>query len=213
MATVRGTKKRDVLKGSSGSDTITGLQGADDLYGLNGNDTLNGGSENDRLFGGLGNDKLFGEAGNDSLKGEAGNDTLTGGTGNDSLIGGTGTDTAVFATSWAAATITRSGSTTRVAGNAANGTDTVSQVEFFKFTNGTFTAAQVLNDAPVATADAGLSMSEDATLTLTVAQLLANDTDADTLLGDTLVLQSVQDAVNGTVAVVAGSVMFTPSST
>ncbi|MFO1173425.1 MAG: cadherin-like domain-containing protein [Hyphomicrobiaceae bacterium] len=211
MRTIRGTGKRDILRGKAIAETILGLGGNDSLYGNGGNDTLKGGSGNDKLLGGAGNDKLFGEAGNDVLKGDAGNDSLSGGAGADSLDGGAGTDTAVFSTSWAAATVTQSGATITVTGGVADGTDTLTGIELLKFANGTFTAAEALNDAPVAVDDGGYTAVEDVALTLTPAQLLGNDTDADAPLGDTLTLQSVQGAVNGSVALVAGNAVFTPA--
>jgi VCBS repeat-containing protein len=63
------------------------------------------------------------------------------------------------------------------------------------------------NDGPVAVADSA-SVNQNAILTLTVAQLLGNDTDPDS---DTLVIDSVQDAVNGSVTLVGGNVVFTPT--
>jgi len=64
-----------------------------------------------------------------------------------------------------------------------------------------------VNDAPVATPDA-INGTEDTPLTVTPATLLGNDTDAD---GNPLTIGSVQDAVNGTVAIVNGNVVFTPA--
>ncbi len=64
------------------------------------------------------------------------------------------------------------------------------------------------NDGPVAVADTA-SVNQNAVLTLTPAQLLGNDTDID---GDTLSIVSVQGAVNGTVSIVGGNVVFTPTS-
>jgi hypothetical protein len=73
-----------------------------------------------------------------------------------------------------------------------------------------------VNDAPVASddnatqaADDALTTAEDTALTIAPAVLLANDSDID---GGTLALASVQDAVNGTVALVGGNVVFTPSA-
>ncbi|MGE0165096.1 MAG: tandem-95 repeat protein, partial [Dongiaceae bacterium] len=65
-----------------------------------------------------------------------------------------------------------------------------------------------VNDAPVANADA-VSTNEDTTLTIPAATLLGNDTDMD---GDTLSIVSVQSAVNGTVQLVGGNVVFTPAA-
>ena len=64
------------------------------------------------------------------------------------------------------------------------------------------------NDVPVAVADTA-NVNQDAVLTLTPAQLLANDTDVD---GDTLTIDSVQGAVNGTVSLVGGNAVFTPTA-
>ncbi len=64
-----------------------------------------------------------------------------------------------------------------------------------------------VDDAPVAGDDTAAT-DEDTPLVLTPAALLANDGDAD---GDALAIASVQDAVNGTVALVGGSVVFTPA--
>lgn len=92
MATIKGTKKRDVLKGTLAADLILGDLGNDDLIGGKGNDTLKGGAGNDKLAGGDDNDKLSGDAGKDTLLGGNGNDRLDGGTGDDTLIGGAGND-------------------------------------------------------------------------------------------------------------------------
>ncbi len=63
------------------------------------------------------------------------------------------------------------------------------------------------NVAPSATADAGFEAGEDQALTISAADLLGNDTDAN---GDPLTIASVQGAVNGTVELDAqGNVVFT----
>ena len=65
------------------------------------------------------------------------------------------------------------------------------------------------NDAPVANANT-VAATEDTALTITPATLLGNDTDIDS--GTTLSITSVQGAVNGTVALVGGNVVFTPAA-
>ncbi|TXH53829.1 MAG: tandem-95 repeat protein, partial [Burkholderiaceae bacterium] len=65
------------------------------------------------------------------------------------------------------------------------------------------------NDAPVANANS-VAATEDNALTLAPATLLANDTDVDS--GTTLTITSVQSPVNGTVALVGGNVVFTPTA-
>lgn len=70
-----------------------------------------------------------------------------------------------------------------------------------------------VNDAPVANADA-FSLQEDNSLTLTVAQLLANDTDADlaTDEAEALRITAVDGATHGQVKLVDGQVVFTPDA-
>ena len=67
-----------------------------------------------------------------------------------------------------------------------------------------------INDAPVAVNDS-LSVLEDSTLTLSAAQLLANDTDADMqdVAGETLRVTAVGQATHGTVRLNNGLVTFT----
>ncbi|MBK9237880.1 MAG: retention module-containing protein [Rhodoferax sp.] len=65
-----------------------------------------------------------------------------------------------------------------------------------------------VNDPPVAVNDSVGSTNEDTPITLSLSSLLGNDTDVD---GDTLTLTSVHGAVNGTVSLVNGSVVFTPT--
>jgi len=64
------------------------------------------------------------------------------------------------------------------------------------------------NDGPVANGD-GYATAEDVALSITASSLLANDTDLD---GDALTVTSVQGAVNGTVSLVGGNVVFTPAA-
>ena len=71
----------------------------------------------------------------------------------------------------------------------------------------TFDIAAV-NDAPVGTPDT-VNAVEDTPLTIPASALLGNDSDAD---GDTLTITSVQGAVNGTVSLVGGNVVFTPAA-
>jgi Ca2+-binding RTX toxin-like protein len=93
MATIKGTKFKDILNGTAAADLIFGLAGKDDLFGGAGADKLYGGDGGDKLFGGAGKDQLDGGKGIDKLNGGAGNDTLKGGLGNDTLNGGAGDDT------------------------------------------------------------------------------------------------------------------------
>jgi len=82
-----------------------------------------------------------GTTGNDQLIGTSGNDTLTGGAGDDTLTGGSGTDTAIF-------NVASGDVTVRVSDGAlwlssAEGTDLVSGVEHFQFSDTSLTLTEV----------------------------------------------------------------------
>ena len=104
--------------------------------------------------GGAGNDTLIGNAIANILNGGAGNDTLTGGGGNDTLIGGLGTDTAVFSgnkanylISYDSATQTFTVADQRT--GSPDGTDTVTGVENFWFSDGVFASSTFTGPPPV----------------------------------------------------------------
>jgi hypothetical protein len=65
-----------------------------------------------------------------------------------------------------------------------------------------------VNDLPDAVNDGPLAATEDLALTIAPATLLGNDSDPD---GNPLSISSVQGAVNGTVALVGGNIVFTPA--
>jgi hypothetical protein len=132
MAKIEGNNSGNSLPGTNGRDHIFGRDGDDELSGLDGNDFL---------FGGRGNDTIFGGAGKDTLKGGNDNDTLDGGAGNDKIDGGKGIDTAVYHGNYDDFDITpthKNNDKFTVAGTtpatlAANGIDTLDNVEFLKF--------------------------------------------------------------------------------
>ncbi|ACE83120.1 retention module-containing protein [Cellvibrio japonicus] len=64
-----------------------------------------------------------------------------------------------------------------------------------------------VNDVPVA-ADDYFVIDEDTPLVVSPSQLLANDSDVD---GDTLTVVTIQSATNGTLSVVGGNIVFTPT--
>lgn len=157
----------------------------ENAYGGDGNDAISGNSSGNRLFGGAGTDTLDGRTGNDWLFGGAGNDALTGGAGNDVIDGGAGTDTAVFSglRSQYQVAILLDGSFQFIdlRSGSPDGTDIVSNVEFFSFSDQTPPASAFggVNHLPAAVADAG-SVARGATLTVTAfAGVLANDSDSD----------------------------------
>ena len=94
-------------------------------------------------------ENAIGGSGADTIQGNSSNNVLTGGLGNDIIDGGLGTDTAVFRGLSTAYTITWNGQTATVVG--ADGRDTVTNVELFRF-----------DDVTIASlATGGLSVSGD----------------------------------------------------
>jgi Ca2+-binding RTX toxin-like protein len=88
-------------------------------------------------FSGSGNaedNQLTGGAGNDILSGHGGDDLITGGAGNDVIDGGAGTDTAVFSGMMAQSTVLTVNGVTTVIGS--DGTDTLTNVEYLRFSDG-----------------------------------------------------------------------------
>ncbi|MGL3108224.1 M10 family metallopeptidase C-terminal domain-containing protein [Bradyrhizobium sp. BR 1432] len=100
----------------------------------------------DNAIGGSGNDTLVGNAIANALSGAGGNDTITGGAGNDAINGGSGTDTAVYSGSRASYTVSYNATTQTFTvadqrSGSPDGTDTVTGVEYFQFSDGTFASS------------------------------------------------------------------------
>ncbi len=109
------------------------------------------------LNGSAGNNAITGTIVADILRGGDGDDTLTGGAGNDTVDGGVGSaDRVVLSGSRSDYTITLDAGIYSITDNragSADGTDQVSNVETFAFSNATYTAAQLLSgdqEAPLA---------------------------------------------------------------
>ncbi|NOT71645.1 MAG: tandem-95 repeat protein, partial [Hyphomicrobium sp.] len=204
--TVNGAK--EVFVGTPASDAaLNGSDYADTIDGLGGDDIINSAQGNDIITGGDGADQI--NSGSED-------DTITGGAGDDVINGATGTDTAIYSGAWADYTISQASPSTftisHTRGAANEGTDSVQGVELFTFANGTFTAAQIINDAPVTLGETGGPISEDGIFTISKATLLTNDTDADSPLGDILSINVVGGQSTGTVAIVGSNVVFTPGA-
>lgn len=84
--------------------------------------------------------------GADTLSGGAGNDHLIGGAGNDSIDGGADSDTAHYSGLHTEYTLTGTAASFTIADQSAgrDGTDTVSNVEYIQFRDGTFAVADLL---------------------------------------------------------------------
>ena len=95
---------------------------------------------------------------------KAGDDVIAGGAGDDIIDGGAGTDVAVYSGNWSDYTINESGGTYTIVDTRAgspDGTDSVTNVETFRFADGDVAVADVLNDAPT-----GVDVTGNALLTV-----------------------------------------------
>ena len=118
----------------------------------------------DNAIGGSENDTITGNAIANVLNGGGGNDTLIGEGGNDTIIGGAGTDVAVFSGARANYQISYNSTTQTFTvvdhrGGTPDGTDTVTGVENFRFSDGTFASSEfntptVIVSSPAADFDA-----------------------------------------------------------
>lgn len=204
-----GGARTDRLEGGDGNDILYGGAGGDNLFGGADNDILygddTGTAGNDKLNGDAGNDQLFGGDGADELRGGTGDDLLDGGTGNDFLIGDAGADTLIgqgnddsidgagdidtvvySGNAWDYSILLNTDGSFTISDERAgspDGTDTVRNVEFFQFANGTVAAGQ-LNNPPVITSNGGgasalLSIAEN---TVGVTTVTAIDSDTGQIL-------------------------------
>ncbi len=118
------------------SDSVTGSV-ADEYFDLKaGNDIVYAGGGDDIIVAGSGNDTVYGGTGNDEIKGDAGDDLLDGGDGF--------SDTVVYAGASTAYNVVykQFDSSFTVSNNSGSllseGTDTLNNIEFAKFSDGLF---------------------------------------------------------------------------
>jgi Ca2+-binding RTX toxin-like protein len=124
-------------------DTDNSVTGSamDEYFDLQGGDDVAyAGAGDDIVVAGSGNDTVYGGSGDDQMKGDAGNDALDGG---DDSAGTDVGDTVAYAglsTDYSVAYDAGSGSftITDLTGPATEGTDSLTNVEFAKFSNGLF---------------------------------------------------------------------------
>jgi Ca2+-binding RTX toxin-like protein len=152
---IAGTSDADLIDGKGGDDQLTGEGGNDTAIGGTGSDTLIGGEGSDILSGGDGNDNLVGDDQTSSsslnvsaASGSPADDMLTGGVGNDLISGGTGDDTAVYRGSFSEYVVSYNSSSQlfTISDKLASrdGSDTLTNVERFKFADGTKLASNLL---------------------------------------------------------------------
>ena len=131
------------------SDTATGI---DHVDGGDGSDTIYTGGGNDTILGGDGDDVIGGEGGDDTIDAGAGNDFInsrngnpSGFAGNDTIDGGAGTDTYYLVGNRSDYDVTDNGdgsyTITDLRPTSVTGTDTIRNVEFLEFFNGTIATA------------------------------------------------------------------------
>jgi VCBS repeat-containing protein len=203
---LEGDAGADQLFGGAGDDHLHGGAGTDKLDGGDGYDvadywdsskavTVNlstgkgsgGDASSDALVnieGVVGSafaDKLTGNAEDNQLFGGAGNDQLTGGGGDDYLIGGDGTDTAYFTGKSTDYEVThhKDGHFTFEDTVGKDGTDTVVDVERFRFADGTFKADHFMNHAPTDLSLIGTKIAENSAEGSLVGHVAVKDVDAN----------------------------------
>ncbi|MEW6645851.1 MAG: cadherin-like domain-containing protein [Pseudomonadota bacterium] len=219
----------DIFAGA-GSDRVQSGAGADRLDGGEDNDTLDysrstAGVEVDLAAGaGRGGfaegdvlsrfENVMGSNHDDVLRGDGGDNVLTGGGGDDALYGDTGFDTAVFSGRFTdyynghdLLGITRNANGSYTV-DGTDGRDTLYGIAALRFDDRTI-HLDGRNNRPEAVADM-LHVDEDQSITISVAELLANDFDFD---GDGIGLVDVGNASNGTVRWNGdGTITFTPNA-
>jgi len=92
LATIVGTRGRDVIDGTKRDDVIVARGGADEINAGAGEDLVCGGSGPDEIRGGAHDDVLLGNGGDDHVRGGAGDDVIIGHAGDDDCDGERGAD-------------------------------------------------------------------------------------------------------------------------
>ncbi len=127
------------------------------------------------------------------LDGTSGNDVINSITGNDLIDGSAGTgDIAVFTGAWKDYNITLSNGTYSLVKKTTGETDSITNVEIFRFSNGDFPVADILNDAPSITTASPLDIDETISDTESIVTIASTDSDAS--LGDTKIYSIITDA-------------------
>jgi Ca2+-binding RTX toxin-like protein len=153
---------------------------------------------------------LTGNALNNVLTGNSGNNVIAGLGGNDTIDGGAGYDKAVYSGDWTDYTITGGPSFTIEHKNGGvDGTDTVSNVEYFEFNGVTYTAADILNDAPDDIGLTNTTIAEGAADGTLVGILSSSDADAP--LGDTATY-TLEDDAGGRFVIVGNEIRVADGS-
>jgi Ca2+-binding RTX toxin-like protein len=134
------------VPGGGVSLPVTGTDGADSLVGSAASETIDAKA---------GNDSIDAGGGNDTVLAGVGDDTISGGAGNDYIDGGTGSNTAAYSgasTDYHIAKLANGTYTVEDLRNASpDGADTLTNVQFLKFTDGSYAVSTWGTTAPPAT--------------------------------------------------------------
>ncbi len=117
--------------------------GVSDIGGVVGNIVVSLGTIIENVIGGSGNDDIFGNDADNDIEGGGGSDWYFESLGNDSFDGGTGTDRVIYTIDTSGISVTDMGGGTLQV-TSSLGTDTYTSVEFYEFTDGILTEAEVL---------------------------------------------------------------------
>jgi len=156
-------------------------------------------------IGGAGNDSLIGNVGDNTLVGNAGNDTLTGGDGDDAIEGGDGIDTAVFTGARSDYVITTVSATRVIVDDLrlVDDTDTLTNVEYLRFSDGTTAVGNTNVTAPVFSSPSAFAIAENA---MAVGIVAASDPDA--LAAVTFTITGGVDAASFAIDALTGALSF-----
>jgi Ca2+-binding RTX toxin-like protein len=212
----------DYVDSGAGNDVLDLGRGNDTAFAGSGNDTIDAGEGDDYVDGGSGNDIIRAGSGNDIVFGGSGNDTIIyradANAGNDRVSGGQGSDTLVLELT-AAQQASAGFLQDRAAFNSylAAGGNGAFQFQSIGLTvTGGFELLRIdtvggvaVNTAPIVSGAVALPAgTEDTTITITAAQLLANSSDAE---GNTLTVSNVQASSGTVVNNGNGTFTYTPA--
>lgn len=213
---IGGTDSVRLAHGFTGSSyTLAGYVENLDAHPVTRAMQLTGNGEANEIRGGDHNDTISGEWGADTITGGEGNDFIDGGLGGFGATGdmvtydGKRSDYDIVALENGDLKVTD-----KRGGYSTDGSDTVRDIEFFRFTDGTVARADLANTRPVARTDQ-VFIDEDALSDNLWSLLLANDEDAD---GDPLHIVGlslsatkgsvVLDTINKTITYTADADVF-----
>ncbi|MBY6049388.1 M10 family metallopeptidase C-terminal domain-containing protein [Vannielia litorea] len=117
--------------------------GVSDIGGVVGNIVVSLGTIIENVIGGSGNDDIYGNDADNDIEGGGGSDWYYESLGNDTFDGGTGSDRVIYTIDTSGISVTDMGGGTLQV-TSSLGTDTYSSVEFYEFTDGILTEAEVL---------------------------------------------------------------------